>query len=157
MERNGNENVWVDVGGRGDEDRPPRPGEVTIDDLDVVPFEDAIADLKSSECHDLAGRFRAHLNEATDTQNEVQRRVYFALANICDLHFKPEEGGEPYGPMLVLSDGSRSAIPEDYRGGQADAFFEVLSRLKNAPLRTRLADIVWLNTRKSVAAAFPKF
>jgi len=152
MEQNDSQDVSGDDVAHEDEQRPQKPGEVGIDDLDVVPFEEVIADLRSAECHDLAKRFRARLNEATDAQNEVERRVYFALVNICDMHFKPEEGGEPYGPMLVLSDGSRTAIPEDYRGGQVDAFAGVLLRLKNAPLRTRLADIVWLNTRKPAAA-----
>lgn len=152
MEQSSNENALIDHVAHDHEECPLRPGDVGVDDLEVVPFEDAIADLKSAECHDLAGRFRARLNEATEVQNEIERRVYFALSNICGLHFKPEERGEPYGPMLVLSDGSRSAIPEDYRGGQADVFSGVLSRLKNVPLRTRLADVVWLNTRKLAAA-----
>lgn len=151
MEQTGNDNIASDD--TPEEAQPHlRPGDVSKDDLDAVPFEDAIADLRSSECHDLAGRFRARLTESTEQQNEIERRVYFALSNICDLHFKPEERGEPYGPMMVLSDGSRTAIPEDYSGAQTDAFFEILSRVGNLPLRTRLADIVWLNSRRPAAA-----
>lgn len=151
MEQNSNPDLAVDDS-ELEREQPPRPGDVSKEDLDAVPFEDAVSDLESVECHDLASRFRARLSAATDAQNEIERRVYFALSNICDLHFKPEERGEPYGPMLVLSDGSRSAIPEDYFGAQSEAFLGVLPRLKNVPLRTRFADIVWLNTRRPAAA-----
>lgn len=151
MEQTGNDTSG-DEGLAGEDERPPRPGDVTMEDLAAVPFEDAISDLGVVECHDLATRFRARLADATESKNEQERRVYFALSSICDLHFKPEERGEAYGPMMVLSDGSRTAIPEDYAGEQSEAFLEVLPRLTNLALRTRLADVVWLNTRKLVAA-----
>lgn len=135
-----------------DKSTPARPGPVTAADLEAVRFEDAISDLEVVECHELADRFRRKLKDATDAANEVERRVYFALANVCDFHFKPEERGEPFGAMATFSDGSRTAIPDDFRGDQVDAFEGLLGRLENVPLRTRLADVVWLVTRKPVAA-----
>lgn len=111
MEQTGNDTPG-DEGLAVDDERPPRPGDVTKEDLAAVPFEDAISDLGVVECHDLATRFRARLSDATESKNEQERRVYFALSSICDLHFKPEERGEAYGPMMVLSDGSRTASPK---------------------------------------------
>lgn len=151
MNETGNETVGVE-GSVVEGERPPRPGDVTKDDLAAVPFENVIADLGMAECHNLATRFRERLSDATNSKSEQERRVYFALASICDLHFKPEERGAAYGPMMVLSDGSRTAIPEDYAGAQSEAFLEILPRVTNLALRTRLADIVWLNTRKLAAA-----
>ncbi len=133
-------------------ERPPRPGDVTKEDLAGVQFEDAIRDLGVVECHDLADRFRTKLAEATESKNEQERRVYFALSSICDLHFRPEQSGDAYGPMLTFSDGSRSAIPEDYAGEQSEAFLDIISNISNVALRTRLADVAWLNTRKLSAA-----
>ena len=135
-----------------EENSDARPGPVTLDDLNNVPFEEAIADLGIVECHALGRRFRQKLEALDANATAAERRVYFALIAICEFHFKPEERGEAYGPMMTLNDGRRTAVPDDFRGEQAAAFGEVLHGITHISLRTRLADVVWLNTRNRDAA-----
>ncbi|MET7242182.1 DUF4209 domain-containing protein [Methylobacterium sp. EM32] len=90
--------------------------------------------------------------EAEANGNDVQARVYGLLCSICSFHFKPGDGGEPYGPMMTFDDGRRTLVPSDFRGDQAIVLGEIALMTKNPALRARLADIAWLCRRSDAAA-----
>lgn len=79
-------------------------------------------------------------------------RAYRLLAAVTQIHFKPNDKAEPYGPMFV-AEGRRSIIPSDLRGTQSDVFAAIAPSISNPGLRARLADIAWLNDRKQAAMA----
>lgn len=83
--------------------------------------------------------------------NEVQARVYGLLQSMTQMHFKPEETGEPYGPHFPSSTW-RTMIPRDLRG-QSSALAEVVSTVRHPALQARLADIAWCNERKLAGMA----
>ena len=74
-------------------------------------------------------------------------RVFALLSDIANIHFKPEDRAEPYGPQSVF-DGRRSMTPSDLRGAQSVAIAEIVPVIRNPGLRARLADIAWQNNRK---------
>lgn len=94
---------------------------------------------------------KAH-KEAKAAGDERAARVYRLLAAVTQIHFKPGDRAEPYGPMFV-ADGRRSLIPSDLRGVQSEVFATVAPCISNPGLRARLADITWLNDRKQAAMA----
>jgi hypothetical protein len=70
------------------------------------------------------------------------------LAAVIGMHFKPEDRNAPYGPMMVMADGSRTAIPEDFRGEPVAVLAHMAERAHHPLLRARLCDVSWLIERK---------
>jgi hypothetical protein len=66
------------------------------------------------------------------------------------MYFKPDDFNEPFGPMLVLANGARSAIPSDFRD-HIDILETMALRASNVVLKARLCDLVWLLDRKRAA------
>jgi len=66
------------------------------------------------------------------------------------MHFKPQDSDEPFGPMLVLADGRRSAIASDFRA-HVSVLQTMASGASNPVLRARLSDLAWLLDRKQPA------
>ncbi|WP_426078269.1 DUF4209 domain-containing protein [Janthinobacterium sp. PSPC3-1] len=81
-------------------------------------------------------------------------RALELLAGICSMRLVPEEPAHIYRPMFEFSDGGSSMtlghIPKD----AIDALAQLTGTLDSAPLRARLADLVWLLDR-SRGHAFP--
>ena len=69
------------------------------------------------------------------------------LSAVTGMHFKPEERNEPFGPMVVFADGSRSAVPSDFRS-HVDLLADMAERVSHPVLRARLSDVCWLLDRK---------
>jgi len=72
---------------------------------------------------------------------------------VTGMHFRPREVNDPFGAMLVLSGGGRSAIPADFRGPPLNVLSYMAERAKHPVLRARLADVCWLLGRKRSAIA----
>lgn len=114
--------------------------------------EESIATLWSVDYRSLPNPYREATEAAHAEGNQTAERVYRLLAEVTQMHFKPDDRGEPYGPMLVM-DGRRSIIPDDLRGEQSAVFAAIASKLRNPALRALLADIAWSNDRRLAASA----
>lgn len=110
-------------------------------------FEAPLTDIRHTEGYSLATLFQKAEAEAKEAGDESRRRVYSFLNAICLIHFTPHDKARPWGPMWEMGD-RRSAIPADFVGDQTSALVEVIPAVKNPILRSRLADICWLNNRK---------
>lgn len=137
---------------------PPDAGEkpmglqhVTADDF-AAGCEGPIAESRKVyvACH--GSLYQKAQKEAEAAGDARAERVYRLLAAVTQIHFKPNDQSEPYGPMFVM-DGRRSIIPSDLRGAQSEVFSAVAPDVVNPGLRARLADIAWLNDRKQAAMA----
>lgn len=119
----------------------------TIADLGDCDIERPIAGLVSAESHELSEAYRRAGQAAGATSQGVETpeaRVFVMLSAVTGMHLKAHEPGEPFGPMLAMADGRRSAIPADFRDGHIDLLAELAMRARNAVLRARLADVAWL-------------
>jgi hypothetical protein len=125
---------------------------VALADFSAVNIEEPIATLRSVDCASLSKPYREATEAAAAEKDETAERVYRLLAAVTQMHFKPNDQGEPYGPMLVM-DGRRSIIPDDLRGEQSAIFAAIAPKLRNTGLRALFADIAWLNDRKLAASA----
>lgn len=114
--------------------------------------EAPIAASRKVYCQCLGSLYQKAAQDAEAASDDRATRVYHLLAAVTQIHFKPGDKAEPYGPMFV-ADGRRSLIPSDLRGAQSDAFAAAAPGISNPGLRARLADIAWLNDRKQAAMA----
>jgi hypothetical protein len=124
----------------------------SLGDFKSVDCEAPLAETRTVNCFSLGEMYRKAAEATKKDGNEAALRVYSLLQAVTQIHFKPHDRAEPYGPILVM-DGRRSVIPDDLRGEQSAVFAEIAPVIKNAGLRARLADIAWLNDRKLYASA----
>ena len=117
-----------------------------------VDVEAPIRDSKNVDCWSLASLYHSAASQAEKIDNEPAIRVFALLSSIANIHFKPADQSEPYGPQFVF-DGRRSIIPADLRGEQSAVIAEIVPTIRNPGLRARLADIVWHNNRQHAAMA----
>ena len=120
---------------------------VTREEFAAVEIEAPIRDSRNVDCWTLASLYQTATSEAKQSGDEPAVRVFALLAAMANIHFKPEDQAEPYGPQSVF-DGRRSIIPSDLRGEHSAVIAEYVPATRNPGLRARLADIAWLNDRK---------
>ena len=125
---------------------------VTKDEFVTNDFESPLANSTNVDCVNLSTLYGEAAAREEETGNEIAVRVFRLLKEVCQIHFKPDDNAEPYGPMMVIHN-TRSMIPSDLRGDQSEVFSEIASDIRNPGLRARLSDIAWLNNRKSANSA----
>lgn len=125
-----------------------RKAVVTQEEFAASDLEAPIRESNKVDCHSLADLYEAAFKEREQSGTDIAARVYRLVANVTDMHFKPDDVAEPFGPKFTLADGRRSMIASDLRGEQCDVFRAVVADIANPGLRARLSDVVWHNDRK---------
>ena len=120
---------------------------VTAEEIAAVDVEAPIRDSKKVDAWSLGRLYQTAASEEEDRGNETTLRVFGLLSAVAQIHFKPEDRTEPFGPQSVF-DGHRSMIPSDLRGDQSTIFADLVPTIRNPGIRARLADIAWHNHRK---------
>ena len=140
---------------QGSEDDRSDQGRATVteEDFAAADLEAPIRDSNKVDCHSLASLYEAAFKEHEQSGSEIAARVFRLVANVTDMHFKPDDIAEPFGPKLTLADGRRSMIPGDLRGDQSDVFAAIAGDIGNPGLKARLSDVAWHNDRKRSAMA----
>lgn len=72
------------------------------------------------------------------------------LANVFDIHLRPGNPNEPFGPMLVM-DGKRSMVPSDLDDAAVGWLREVLAGVTVPAVRARIGDVLWVARREGRA------
>lgn len=123
------------------------------DQFAAVDLNAPIRQVVECHCHALEGAYSTAFKRAEAEGDEAAHRVYLLLANLVDIRLTPEDRAQPWQSMIVWANGSRSAIPDDFRGAQTEILAAQLDRIQHPVLRARIADIVWTNDRARAAAA----
>jgi hypothetical protein len=135
--------------------QPPEPAQltgfvwadVTLADLEACHFESPIAELAVSPDYELANRYSHAANDSISTSPE--HKIFWLLESVLSLHLRSGTPTNPFGPKIVLSNGQRTAIPEDFKGQSLEVLAEAASRATHPVLRSRLCDVAWLLDRRS--------
>ena len=125
----------------------------TAADLTDLDFQEPSGGSDAADCSELMDLYRAAsqaLSAAPNVGDSPSSRVWDMLWALTGLHFKAADINEPFGPMLVWSNGARSAIPSDFRG-HVDMLARMATTASNLVLKARLSDVCWLLDRKKAA------
>jgi hypothetical protein len=124
---------------------------VTAADVGNRDFEAPIAGVISAESYELSEAYR-RAGQAAGAKAEglgtAEARLFVMLSAVTGMHLKAHERDEPFGPMMAMADGRRTAVPADFRDGHVDLLANLATRTANPVLRARLADLAWLLDRK---------
>ncbi len=112
-----------------------------------------LVDLNQMDYFDIAQRYGAAAAEAASDGRKTDEMVFRLLAALCSCHLRVEDRANPFGPMAALANGSRSAVPADYKGDQNLVLLKAIPLLSHPSVRARIADIVWQNDKRLVSAA----
>jgi hypothetical protein len=123
----------------------------SLADFEGLDFDQVIAGSTAADSQELGDLYRIASRAAEsggDGSNHPARtRAWDFISGAAGMYFKPEDPNEPFGPMLVLTDGSRSAAPADFRT-HVDLLQTLASATTNVVLRARLSDLSWLLDRE---------
>src|ERR1019366_8709908 len=123
----------------------------SLADLSELDIEAPIAGSVTADTHDLSDQFGAAVRSADAASQPLSTpasRVFTMLSSVTGMLLKAAEQNEPFGPMLVLVDGRRSAVLSDFRGEHIERLAAMAMRARNPVLRSRLADVCWTLDRK---------
>ncbi len=121
-------------------------------DLDGMEPDSSVSGSDTVDCHELADLIQAARVagfESPDGQAQAVTPDGMAASLLCallDMHFKPEERNEPFGPMIVMN-GRRSPQPSDFVA-KLDLIEALVSRCSHPAIRARLSDVCWLLDRR---------
>lgn len=121
----------------------PTPPPLTLADFDVAKVQAILGDHPDADCHALNKVFW----QAKDGAAGAAARALELLAGICSMRLVPEEPAHTYRPMVEYSDGGTSMAPGHVPKDAIDALAQLAATLASAPLRARIADLVWLLDR----------
>jgi hypothetical protein len=122
---------------------------VTADHLRASNCEQHIANPNAKDCSEYDTALRNAGDDADKAGDPNTARALRLIAAICSMHFRPEDATEPFAPMLVWADGSRSIAGSDLSQDQLDALKQACPIIQNLPIRTRIADIIWTNDKQA--------
>src|SRR5579875_2389178 len=120
--------------------------ELTLEDFHNCDWQQAIADAGKRECVAYAEGFRAHKEKAGAANNQRAQRVFEMMERVCSFGFEPSDINDPFPPMVTMGS-ARTATPDDVAETELDVLGQVAQEIKEADLRARVADLIWLRKR----------
>lgn len=122
---------------------------ISVETLTSIDIDELLHVAPNQDCHDYGTLF----NQASSDKRRCpeQQECLAFLSAMCQMMLKAESPGEPYGPLFVI-DGRRSYLPEDFPRDKLLEFREWALRIKDAELRARLLDVIWVQTHSFPAA-----
>lgn len=76
-----------------------------------------------------------------------ERPLLEMLASVLCMHETPSRAS-PFGPVMVMADGTRSAAPDDFSGPLVEVVVAARGRLNHPVARARLAHLAWFLERR---------
>lgn len=120
-------------------------------DLQNVDFEEPIHDAKSANPYRLSTLFNEAakaFEDCTDNTSKSKEYVFKMLQGVTNMSLKAGDRNEPYSPMVIFANGSRSAALDDFKGEPMEALVYAAESTTHPVLKARLCDICWFIERK---------
>ncbi len=120
-----------------------------FEDVEGIEWEDCIQNNDESQYSVYSGIF---FRESEKSENEVEQYFYELLGHVTSPMLRSDSDNEPFSPVVVMPDGSRSAIPRDLNKEKINFLTQLAPTVKNSEIRARIADIIWEDSRNSQMA-----
>jgi len=111
---------------------------VTLEMFQSVDLNAPLADLNQMDYFDMAQRYGSAAAAAASNGHRASEEVCRLLAALCSCHLRVDDRANPFGPMAAMANGSRSAVPADYKGEQNLVLLKVIPLLSHPSVRRGL-------------------
>lgn len=96
------------------------------------------------ECQKDCNEFSFNFHQlAQDADESTIARIYFLMSDLCSMMLHPQSKNEPFSPYIILADGRRSAILDDFTSEELTFFALILPECKTYQIKARIADVLW--------------
>jgi hypothetical protein len=119
------------------------PPPLTVADFVDARVHDLLARTPHAPCNALSATFRRAKDDATGQP----AHALALLADICSMSLVPEQPTVVYRPRFISADGGTSMGPAHVPADAIGALAQLAADVANAPLRARIADLVWMLDR----------
>ncbi|MBN2782352.1 MAG: hypothetical protein JXQ66_03830, partial [Campylobacterales bacterium] len=82
--------------------------------------------------------------EKMEEDDILSGNILRLISEVCYMALKPQSNNEPFSPMVVWHDNTRSKIVDDFSDDEIDFFNDILKFIDDYRIKSRLADILWL-------------
>ena len=124
--------------------------QVTAESMAAVDWDALVSACAEQDCRYFGDEFRKESDRCKASQPERAAALDFAL-DVMSMGLRPSDARTPFGPLWEM-DGRRSALPEDYARPLLKAIAGWATGLKNAELRARFCDLLWVQDKNHSAA-----
>lgn len=119
---------------------------LSLEDFNHVNWDEIIKKSDKKICETYNRSFFATA-KAENTDSQITKSVYEFLGHITSPMLKSESDKEPFFPLVILRDGSRSSIPKDFNEQQLTLIKQLAPNIEDPELKARIADILWETQR----------
>ncbi len=112
-------------------------------DFQEIDYQSILRQAQDNICSSYCELFQSQMKEANKNNNDREQTVFEMLYHICSLHLKLDEPNIPFVPMAIFSN-QRTADIGDFSKSQLDTFQSIVKEIRNAELRARIADVLWI-------------
>lgn len=123
---------------------------VTAEALQALDLESLLATVEPRECFNFSQELAQLRNQPDRWSSAEAACLEFAL-QVTGMMLRQDQPSEPYGPMFQMG-ASRSAIPADFPKESLKALYPWAAGLKDAELRARFLDAIWVQAKHFQAA-----
>ncbi len=122
---------------------------ISVETLASIDIDGLIDVAPKRDCYNYGTLFNQASRE--ECWSLEQQECLAFLSAICQMTLKADSPGEPYGPRFVI-DSHRGYLPDDFTRDKLLEFHKSALSIKDAELRARLLDVIWIRTRSFPAA-----
>jgi hypothetical protein len=115
-------------------------------DFDERNWQEISEGCPEKECLSYEPLFFAKAKEAETAGDLKGYEVFTLLGAVSSFMLRSDSNDEPFAPKAVFRN-SRSAILEDIPDSHLEALKDIASTIKDAEMRARVADVVWITKR----------
>jgi hypothetical protein len=125
-------------------ERYPKDLTVGIEDFRHSNWKSAIASSEREGYSSMWQSLSAAAKSAIEAGRISEGKVLWLLADACSMMLNPRSANEPFKPIMAMTNGRRSALPEDFQQSDIELFSQIVQEVDSVWLQARLADLVWL-------------
>jgi hypothetical protein len=124
---------------------------IEIEDFNSSGYEEVLESVKREDYSSYWSILSDNARKEIELGNDKKGKILWLLAEICSLMLNPSSLQNPYTPVAIWANGTRSVAVEDFTEADIIFFENIVEVCKNNMLQARIADLLWLlKTKKNI-------
>ncbi len=124
---------------------------IEIEDFNSSGYVEVLESVKREDYSSYWSILSDNARKEIELGNNKKGKILWLLAEICSLMLNPSSLQNPYTPVAIWANGTRSVAVEDFTEADIIFFENIVEVCKNNMLQARIADLLWfLKTKKNI-------
>jgi len=125
--------------------------EITIADVNRYNWESVLSTAEPRVCVRYPEKLFERAAQLGESGDEKGQNVFRFLGSVASMALRADETDCPFNPLIMM-ESRRSAGVEDFSSGQFDTMEALMMETRDAAMRARLGDVIWVARKNSKAA-----